>query len=113
MRRNVSRRAWPLNKLRLEELVEEDIVDAHNESEQRTAFFAMIEDNLALPFQTEAFGVKVTVERVDMNAAEEIVAICRHGQRRQAIPVLDLPLPKSAPRGAEWIEAYLYWTRGR
>ena len=26
--------------------------------------------------------------------------------------VLDLPLPRSRPRGAEWIAAYRHWARG-
>jgi Calcium binding len=35
-----------------DELVEEAIVDAYGEDEQVTGFYAMIEDNLALPFTT-------------------------------------------------------------
>jgi hypothetical protein len=30
---------------------------------------------------------------------------------RQAIPILDLPLPTPPPDGAEWIEAYRHWAR--
>jgi len=33
--------------------VEEAIVDACNESEQRTALFTMMGDHLAVPFETE------------------------------------------------------------
>ena len=42
-----------LPKQRLEELVEEAIVDAYNEAEQACGFFTMMEDNLKLPFPTE------------------------------------------------------------
>ena len=38
-----------------------------------------------------------------------IVAICVHGKHRQAIPILDLPLPDPPPQGAEWIAAYRRW----
>jgi hypothetical protein len=58
-------------------------------------------------------GVPVTVERVDLTEAGEVVAICRRGRSRQRIPILDLPLPSPRPDGAEWIEAYRYWARGR
>jgi hypothetical protein len=93
-------------------MVDEALVDAYNESEQVTGFFTMIEDNLALPFETTALGAPVTVERVDLNDASQIVAICVRGRHRQAIPLLDLALPTPRPAGAEWIEAFRYWLRG-
>jgi len=52
-------------KAQLERLVEEAVVDAYNESEQRCGLFTMIEDRLPLPFDTEVLGV-VTAERVDL-----------------------------------------------
>lgn len=97
---------------RLRELIEDAIVDTYTESEQRTGLFIMIEDHLALPFDTELLGVTVSVERIDLTIAGEIVAICRRGSCRQSIPLLDLPLPKPRPAGAEWIEAYRLWAKG-
>jgi hypothetical protein len=97
---------------KLDELIEEATVDCYNESEQRTGIYTMLEDNLELPFQTSVLGVNVTVERIDLTAAEEIVAICMRDRARQAIPILELPLPVPPPRGVEWIEAYRRWARG-
>ena len=97
----------------LDRLIEEAVVDAYNESEQRTAFYTVLDENLDLPFQTEILGVEVTVERVDLTDAEEIVAICTRGRKRQAIPILELPLPVPRPRGWEWIEAYRRWAGRR
>jgi len=93
-------------------LVEDAVVDAYTESEQRTGFFTLIEDHLALPFDTELLGVTVSVERIDLTVAGEIVAISRRGSKRQSIPILDLPLPKPPPAGAECIEAYRLWAKG-
>jgi len=107
-----SRSSWPPSRARLEELIAEAIVDAYDESEQRVGFFTMIEDNLALPFETEILGVPVRVERVALTDANEVVAVCRRGAARQRIAVLELPLPKPPPGGAEWIEAYRRWARG-
>ena len=101
-----------LSKVRLEELVEEAIIDAYGDSEQRVGFLTMLEDRLAVPFTTDILGALVHVERVDLNDAEEIVAICRRGRQRQLIPILNLPLPSPPPVGWEWIEAYRHWVRG-
>lgn len=82
-----------LSAAKLERLIEEATVDAYGESEQRVGFFTMIEENLACPFVTRILDIEVTVERIDMSTGEEIVAICRRGRTRQAIPILELPLP--------------------
>lgn len=102
-----------ISDARLERLIEEATVDAYNDSEQRVGFLTMIEENLDLPFMTCILGAEVRVERIDMISADEIVAVCRRGRTRQTIPILELPLPKPAPKGAEWIEAYRRWSRGR
>ena len=94
---------------RLDDLIAEATVDCYNDSEELTGIYTMIEDNLVMPFTTIILGVEVKVERIDLNDADEIVAICRRGRERQSIPVLDLPLPDPRPVGAEWIEAYRRW----
>ncbi|MGI5246671.1 hypothetical protein [Dactylosporangium sp. CA-139066] len=97
-----------LSRRDLDVLVEEATVDCYNEDEQLTGLFTMIEDNLALPFTTRVLGVEVTVRRVDLRG-DRIVAICHRGRERQAIAILDLPLPDPPPDGAQWIEAYRHW----
>lgn len=101
----------PISKARLRELIEEATVDAYGESEQLVGFYTMIDDHLALPFETTLLGVPVTVKGVDLTERDEIVAICARGRLRQAIPILDLVLPSSPRAGAEWIEAYRCWSR--
>ena len=101
-----------LSKKRLDELVEEATVDAHDESEQAMGFFAVIEDELRLPFETEMLGTTVTVERIDVTEDDRLVAVCRKGKAHQRISLADLPLPTPLPQGAEWIVAYRYWREG-
>jgi hypothetical protein len=98
---------------RLDELIEEATVDAYDESEQSTGFYTMFEENLAVPFKTEVLGVEVTVERIDMIDDEQIVAICERSGTRLRVPIADLPLPDPPPKGAEWIDAYRRWARGK
>ncbi len=93
----------------LDKLIEEATTDAYNESEQAGGFLVMIEENLSLPFVTQLLGQIVTVVKVDITDRDQIVAICSHGRSTQVIPILDLPMPDSAPEGAEWIDAYRRW----
>jgi hypothetical protein len=95
----------------LDELVEQAVVDAYGDYEQIVGLYAMINDNLALPFTATVLGVEVSVESVEVSESG-IVAICARGADRQAIPILDLPLPVPPPPGSEWIAAYRRWARG-
>ena len=97
----------------LDRMIEEAIVDAYGDSEQTVGFYTMLEDNLAVPFQTEILGVEVTVDRIDVADEDQIVAVCTRGKSRQRVPILELPLPDPPPKGSEWIDAYRRWARGR
>ncbi|MGA2259912.1 MAG: calcium-binding protein [Acidobacteriota bacterium] len=105
-------RTKPPSNAKLDQMIEEAIVDANGESEQTTGFYTMLDDNLAVPFHTVMLDVEVTVERVDMTDDEQIVAVCARGKSRQRVPILDLPLPDPPPEGAEWIDAFRWWARG-
>ena len=99
-----------LSEAELNAMISEAIIDAHDEEEQLMGFAVMIEDNLEVPFQTTVLGVKVTVEHVTQRS-HGLVANCVRGQHRQAIHIVDLPLPEPPPKGAEWIAAYRRWMR--
>lgn len=60
--------------------------------------------------ETLHYGQVAEVESVE-ERDDRIVAICSRGSERQAISLLDLPLPSPLPPGAEWIEAYVHWSR--
>src|SRR4029078_6994174 len=66
-----------LARRRLEELIEEAIVDADGESEQHVGFLTMLEEHLACPFTTTILGTPVRVERVARSDPTGVVAICR------------------------------------
>jgi hypothetical protein len=100
-----------LSRSQLDALIEQATVDCYNEDEQLTGLHAMIHDNLAVPFTTQVLGVDVTVRRVELTGSG-IVALCDRGRIRQAIGILDLPLPDPPPDGVEWIEVYRHWASG-
>ena len=101
-----------LSKSKLEALIEEAVVDAYGDDEQKVGLLTMMQEHLALPFSVSILGIEATVEKVDMTRDGRIVAVCKRNGVKQRIEILDLPLPKPAPAGAEWIAAYSYWRRG-
>jgi uncharacterized Zn finger protein len=101
-----------ISKGRLAAMIEEATIDAYGESEQTTGWYTMLEEHLALPFDTTVLGVLVKVVRLDLRGDNDIVAICTCGRKRQSVSILDLPLPSPKPEGAEWIAAYRHWVGG-
>lgn len=93
--------AAQIGKRKLEEMIEAATVDANGESELLTGWLTMIAKNLDVPFQTSILGVPVSVEKIDLDRSDHIAALCRRGRERQSVPILDLPLPKPLPEGAE------------
>jgi hypothetical protein len=105
--------ALRLSKARLDELIEEALVDAYGESEQVTGFYTMMENDLRLPFETEILGIIVTVEGIDITNDDQLIAVCRKGKTKQRISLSELPLPSPLPEGGEWIVTYRYWRTGK
>jgi hypothetical protein len=97
----------------LDKLIKDATTDCHDESEQRSGIYAALEEHVDFPFATEVLGVMIMVVGIDVNDAQDVVAVCTQGGRRQTISIVDLPLPAPSPRGAEWIEAYRRWASRR
>lgn len=93
-------------------MIAEATVDCYCDEEQLMGLFSMIEENLAIPFETKVLGLKVTVTGVHQ-ATDRLVATCEYGKFQQAIELRDLLLPSPAPEGAEWIAAYRHWAERR
>ncbi len=98
-----------LTAARLAEMIEEATVDAYGEPEQLTGWLTMLEKYVVFPFETVVLGALVRVTRIDQSADERLIALCERGADRQAIGLVDLPLPVPSPAGAEWIEGYRRW----
>ena len=107
----VARRRWPPSNAALDALIEEATIDGYGEPEQATSFCTVLDEHVAVPFDTSLLGIAVTVERIAMTDNDRIVAVCRRGRSRQTISLVDLPIPSPPPTGAEWIEAYRRWAR--
>ena len=62
-----SPRQKPSTKL-LDAMIDEATVDAYNDEEQITGLLTMLEEHLALPFDTEVLGITVTATKIDLTA---------------------------------------------
>lgn len=96
-------------KSRLEDLVGRALEGAEGEEEQAMAFHEAILEELKLPFRTDLADGPVRVVAVEAGADDELVAVCLRPGARLEIPLGELPIPRPAPRGAEWIRAYRHW----
>ena len=102
-----------IGEKKLDALIEEATVDCYSDDEAAMGLFTMLQDNLVVPFTAKVLGMPVKVTAVELNDAEEAVAVCERDGKRQRVPIADLPLPKPPPKGVEWVEAYRYWRSGR
>jgi hypothetical protein len=96
-------------KSKLEDLIHRAVLDADNDEEQQMGFYEALEEHLKFPFRTAVAGSLVVVRGLEVGEDDEILAVCVRGGEKIGIPLLDLPLPKPPPKGAEWIEAYRLW----
>src|SRR5437764_4762167 len=88
--------ALRLSKARLDELVEEALVDAYGESEQVTGFYTMMENDLRLPFETKILGMTVIVE--GENILRDHLAQERRCRLRKSLPSWDTKLINPSER---------------
>ena len=108
---NVARTTRRLSKSELDEMIEEAVVDGYGESEQITAFYTMIEDNMTFPFESVILGAKVQVKKVDLTDDERIVFVCRRGRQQLLLDVRELQYSNPPPDGWKWNEAYRHWAQ--
>jgi hypothetical protein len=93
----------------LDELVEEAIVDAYDELEQRAGLYAMLEDNLGFPFPAKIVGEKVAVTELDMMSEGRILAVCDNKGKAYRVDILDLEIDDQEVTGSQWLAAYRRW----
>ena len=97
--RKTSNTPSPISKARLAAMIEEATIDAYGDSEQTTGWYTMLDEHLALPFETKVLGVVVTVARLDLRGEDEIVAICTRGCEQQVAPSSICPYRGPSPLG--------------
>jgi len=88
-------------------LIEEAIIDAYGEDEQRMGFLVMIEENIPVPFSATIAGSSIQVKKFDVDD-HRIFVRCKRNGRMYSVDVLDI-VPEIGTPGVEWIAAYRQW----
>ncbi|MCX6032015.1 MAG: hypothetical protein NT169_22305 [Chloroflexi bacterium] len=97
---------------RLQELLDQAIMDCYDEEEEFSGVLCTLEDNLSFPLQAEALGEPVEVIGLDdrrSSLRKGIVARVRKGGREYAVGLADLNFIAPDPISAEWLAMYRYW----
>ncbi|NNN17203.1 MAG: hypothetical protein HKL79_02420 [Thermoplasmata archaeon] len=103
-----------VKRKRLEALIEDACVDAHDESEQAMGFYTWIEENVTFPFSAQVIGESVMVMSVDLDEeGEALEATCRRKGRDHRVALEEVVWEGEGPVGAEHIEAYKLWKTGK
>ena len=85
MRKGKINKDTALSPRQLDKLIEEATVDCYDEEERASGFFAVIEENLALPFATGILGVEASVVAIEMDDDGRLDAVCERDGERQRI----------------------------
>ncbi|MGI8807092.1 MAG: hypothetical protein ACR2KK_04505 [Acidimicrobiales bacterium] len=98
---------------RIDDLIEEIIVDAYGEHEQLWSFRQVFEDEARFPLRGQVVGVEVEVTSVDFDGDERrgLIAVCRRAGEVHTVALLDMtpsgPLPL---RTRQLLDAYRRWS---
>ena len=97
---------------RLQELLDQAIVDCYDAEEEFSGVLCTLEDNLSFPLQAEMMGEQVEVIGLDgrrSSLRKGIIARVRKGGREYNIGLADLHFSAPDPASAEWLAMYRYW----
>lgn len=101
-----------LSKAKIARMIEEAIVDCHDEDEQHSALLDAVQDHVKCPTAALIIGEPVTLLGFDWYGSPgEIVARCERTGRIYEVNAIALEWPGPPPAGAEWVEAYRAWLR--
>lgn len=98
---------------RIDDLIEEIIVDAYGEHEQLWSFRQVFEDEARFPFHGRVVGVEVEVRSVDFDGDERrgLIAVCRRAGEVHRVSLLDVTPEGPQPlRTRQLLDAYRRWS---
>jgi len=102
----------PMDKTRLEALLEEATVDCYNDDEAFWGMFYTLEEKISFPLQARVLGETVSLVGLDDHRSglrRGIMARVRKGDQEYTVALSELEVLDPDPVSAEWLAAYRYW----
>jgi hypothetical protein len=98
---------------RIDELIEQIVVDAYGDDEQLWSFCQAFEDDARFPFRGLVVGVAVDVFAVDFDGDERrgLIAKCRRSDGRHTVSLIDVtPVGPVPLETRQLLDAYRRWS---
>jgi len=98
---------------RIDEVIDEVLVDAYGVDEQLWSFRQVLEDRGRFPFRGQVVGADVEVVAVDYEGDEHrgLLAVCRREGKKYRVALLDVaPMGPLAIETHELVDAYRRWS---
>ena len=105
-----------ISKERLQELLDEAIVDCYDEEEELMGVLISVDENVAWPLPVQLAGAKVEVLGLDESASNPrrgIVARIRRDGKEYRASLSDLTFGETDESSAEWLAMYRWWAESR
>lgn len=98
------------DKILFEKIIEEATVDCHDEYEQISGWFCVLEENIPAPCKCSIGKEIASLEKIDMNnSSSEIFGYIKLNKTKIRVPIEDILLED--PNLMKYIEAYRYWRK--
>lgn len=100
---------------RLQELLDEAIVDCYDEEEEFMGVLITVDENVNWPLPAQLTGMPVEVLGLSESASSirrGIVACIRRGGKEYTASLTDLTFGEMDESSAEWLAMYRWWAEG-
>ena len=105
-----------ISEERLQELLEEAIVDCYDEEEEFVGMLISVDENVAWPLTAELAGARVEVlglAESSSSARRGIVARIRRGGKEYQAALADLTFGDVDESSGEWLAMFRWWAGRR
>ncbi len=102
-------------KERLQELLDEAIIDCYDEEEEFSGVVINVDENVNWPLPGTLAGMPVEVLGLNESASNTrrgVVARIRRGGKEYTVSLSDLVFGETDETSAEWLAMYRWWAEG-
>jgi hypothetical protein len=99
------------SKEELDKMIEDAVVDSHDEEEAFMGIFYSLEAGLSFPFKAKALGETVEVIGIDdvSSRGRGVIATIRKQGREYTMGLAELEIEPDDTENGKWFDMYHYW----